>query len=164
MKVENIVFLGVGSNLNKEKNIKSCIKYLQASFKYCVVSPVYQSPSFGFKGNDFYNLAVKIKTHFSLFALKKWLLMVEDIHARDRSQPRYSNRTLDIDILLYNDDIYRSDSINIPRPEILTRAYVLKPLTDISANMKHPQFNKTLIDLWNELNYNEIPKITLINL
>ncbi|VAW42071.1 2-amino-4-hydroxy-6-hydroxymethyldihydropteridinepyrophosphokinase [hydrothermal vent metagenome] len=159
MLVENTVYLGIGSNVNKQQNIQSCIDYLQASFKYCIISPTYQSPAFGFAGNDFYNLAIKIKTHFDLHALKEWLMRLEDLHKRDRSQPRYSNRTLDIDILLFNNLIFQDDYITIPRPEIITQAYVLKPLLDISATIKHPQSHKDLLEYWQSLQHKQVWRV-----
>lgn len=166
---ENNVFLGIGSNLNKEQNIQSCIDYFQASFQFCKISPVYQSPSFGFKGNAFFNFVIHIKTHFDLLPLKTWLLKVEDLHGRDRSQVRYSNRTLDIDILLFNNDIYKSSEIIIPRPEILKRDYVLKPLTDVTENLTHPQTGKLFTEHWCDLMQNNrriglITKLSVVDL
>ena len=61
MKFKNSVYLGIGSNLNKEKTIQSCLNYLSASFNKIQISPIYQSASYGFEGNDFYNLVVKIE-------------------------------------------------------------------------------------------------------
>ena len=160
---ENTVFLGIGSNLNKKKNILSCIKFFESSFKYCLISPTYQSPSFGFIGHDFHNLVIKIKTHFELLPLKKWLMYIEDIHGRDRRQKRYSNRTLDIDILLFNTDVYQDGNITIPRPEILTQGYILKPLIDISIKMKHPKTQNTFEQHWDKLQNEHPSKLKLVN-
>ena len=160
---ENTVFLGIGSNLNKKENIHSCITFFKSSFKHCSISPIYQSPSFGFEGHDFYNLVIKIKTHFKLPSLKKWLMWVEDVHNRDRSQPRYSNRTLDIDILLFNNDIYQDENITIPRPEILTQGYILKPLIDISTQIKHPQTQNTFEHHWHKLQNEQASTLKLVN-
>ena len=121
MKFKNSVYLGIGSNLNKEKTIQSCLNYLSASFNKIQISPIYQSASYGFEGNDFYNLVVKIETSFELNELKTWLITIEDLYGRDRSQPKYSNRTLDIDILLFNDLILENQTITLPRAEILTK-------------------------------------------
>lgn len=151
MLSENTIYLGVGSNINKVENIQSCLNYFSSSFQYFQVSPTYQSPSYGFAGHDFYNLVVKIKSSFDLVSLKKWLMTVEDMHGRDRKQVRYSNRTLDIDILFYNEDVSDNDTIKIPRPEILTQAYVLKPLIDLAPDMAHPETGRTLINHWNSL-------------
>lgn len=163
MKQLNTVFLGIGSNVNKRENIRSCLHYFFASFKHCKQSPVYQSAAFGFKGNDFYNLVIEIKTHFLIEALKQWLMSIEDIHGRDRTQHRYSNRTLDIDILLFNGDIYDGNII-IPRPEILTQAYVLKPLTDMAGDMKHPTTQKSFNWHWQNMNDSQKSTINLVDM
>jgi len=155
MLTENTIYLGIGSNINRVENIQSCLDYFSRSFRYCQVSPAYQSPSYGFSGHDFYNLVVKIKSSFDLVSLKKWLIVVEDMHGRDRKQARYSNRTLDIDILFYNEDVSDNNTIKIPRPEILTQAYVLKPLVDLAPDMVHPETGRTLIHHWNSLKFSQ---------
>ena len=155
MLSENTIYLGIGSNIDKVENIKSCINYFNSSFKYCRISPTYQSPSYGFSGHDFYNLVVKIKSSFDLISLKKWLIIVEDMHGRDRNQVRYSNRTLDIDILLFNEVVSDSGTIKIPRPEIIKQPYVLKPLLDLAPDMVHPETGQTLIKHWNTLKENK---------
>jgi 2-amino-4-hydroxy-6-hydroxymethyldihydropteridine diphosphokinase len=164
MQVTNKVYLSLGSNLDKQKNIKSCLNYLSSSFNNILISPIYQSPSFGFEGNDFYNLVVKIETCFELKALKLWLMKLEDLHGRDRSKPRYSNRTLDIDILLFNTLVVDDSFIVIPRPEILTQAYVLKPLTDIASQLNHPQTYKSFSQHWNEIKHLKNNRIKQIKL
>lgn len=151
MKPINTVYLCLGSNLNKKNNIKSCLNYLKASFANIQLSPIYESASFGFIGNDFYNVVVKIETVFELTALKKWLINLEDLHGRDRNQPKYSNRTLDIDILLFNEAIIETNEITIPRAEILTQAYVLKPLVDIAPDYIHPISVKSLSEHLNNI-------------
>jgi 2-amino-4-hydroxy-6-hydroxymethyldihydropteridine diphosphokinase len=112
---------------------------------------LYESPSYGFNGHDFINLVVKIHTHFDINSLKKWLMAIEDLHGRDRSQKRYSNRTLDIDILLFNNEIIQLSNIVIPRAETLTQAYVLKPLVDICNGMLHPKTGISLSQHWQQL-------------
>jgi 2-amino-4-hydroxy-6-hydroxymethyldihydropteridine diphosphokinase len=161
---ENTIFLGIGSNINKKLNVKSCLNYFNSSFKYCQISPIYQSHSYGFAGNDFYNLVVEIKSHFDIVSLKKWLVLLEDMHGRDRQQIRYSNRTLDIDILFFNEDILDEGGITIPRPEILTQTYVLKPLVDLVPNMIHPKTGQTLNDHWQKLQKKESINLNRIKL
>lgn len=149
--INNIVYLGIGSNINKNDNIKSCINFFKSSFYNCTISPIYESASYGFTGHNFYNLVIKIHTHFDIKSLKIWLMRVEDKHGRNRAQKRYSNRTLDIDILLFNNQIHQDSTIIIPRPEILIQAYVLKPLSDICDELKHPQTGLSLKQHWQQL-------------
>lgn len=146
-----IHYLGLGSNINRVHNLSSCLYYLQRSFRHLQISPVYQSPAFGFAGQDFYNLVVRIESVFTPHKLKTWLQAIEDIHGRDRSQPRYSNRTLDIDLLLSNDLVIDDGVVQIPRQEILKRKYVLKPLQDLAPEMLHPVAQRKLASLWLKL-------------
>lgn len=145
-------YLGIGSNINRQQNILSALHHLKSAFKTLQVSPVYQSSSFGFSGNDFYNLVVSIETVFSPHQFKKWLQQLEDMHLRDRSKPRYSNRTLDIDLLLCDDLVIDDGVVQIPRREILKRNYVLKPLQDLTPDLIHPLAQKRLADLWQAFN------------
>ena len=155
-------YLGVGSNCERIKNIKSCLTYLQNSFSHCRVSAVYQSPAYGFDGHDFYNLVVELKSIFTPHQLKDWLSKLEDIHGRDRSKPRYSNRTIDIDLLLCDDLIIDDGAVQIPRREILKRKYVLKPLQDLAPELIHPVAQKRLADLWQALSMTDRSELTQI--
>jgi len=160
--IPHTYFLGIGSNTQRTKNIKSCLNYLQNSFACCQVSAIYQSPSFAFSGHDFYNLVVKILSVYSPHNMKKWLSNIEDIHGRDRKKPRYSNRTLDIDLLLCDDLILEDGVVQIPRREILKRKYVLKPLQDLAPDLIHPVAQKRLADLWQALAKQDKSELTQV--
>lgn len=149
--VRKTYFLGIGSNLERQHNINAALHHLCCSFKKLSISPIYQTASFGFKGHDFYNLVVRLESVFSPHQLKQWLQNLEDRHGRDRSQPKYSNRTLDIDLLLCDDWVIDDGLIQIPRAEILKRDYVLKPLQDLAPDLIHPVAQKRLVDLWQAL-------------
>ena len=141
-------YLGIGSNKNRKHNISSCLAYLHASFSEMDESPIYQSRSFGFKGQDFYNLVVRVTSAFDPWQMKKWLQNLEDLHGRDRSQPRYSDRLLDIDLLLVDDLLIDDGIVQIPRREILKRAYVFKPLYDLAPDLILPGHKKRLAEEW----------------
>ena len=143
-------YLGLGSNVDARKNISSGIEGLRLTFDEVVLSPVYQTAAFGFEGNDFINLAARVETGMAPLELKNFLNEIEDRHGRNRDCPKYSDRTLDIDILLYDDLYLLSPALNIPRGEILTAAHVLKPLADLAPELIHPVCRKTIIELWNE--------------
>ncbi|MCF6299736.1 MAG: 2-amino-4-hydroxy-6-hydroxymethyldihydropteridine diphosphokinase [Proteobacteria bacterium] len=145
------IFLGIGSNINRKANLLSCLSYLTGSFKNIQVSPVYRSASYGFSGSDFFNLVVRIKTEFDPVKLKIWLQQLERLHGRDHKQARYSDRTLDIDLLLIDDLIIDDGFIQVPRQEICQRKYVLKPLVDLAPDLIHPSQKKRLATLWQAL-------------
>ncbi len=142
------VYLGLGSNRNAEANIAAGIRALREAFQAVRVSPVYRSPAVGFEGSDFLNCAAVIETGMALGELKQWLVDLEDHHGRDRSQPKFSDRTLDIDILLYEDLVGEHDGLELPRDEILKYAHVLKPLADLAPQLRHPVTGKTFAEHW----------------
>jgi len=144
------VYLGLGSNQNAEDNIRAGIRALYRSFEKTAVSPVYRSAAVGFSGRDFLNCVARLDTQLSPTELKDWLTELEDEYGRDRSQPKFSDRTLDIDILLYDDEIGDFDGLTLPRGEILEYAHVLKPLADLAPGLAHPETGKTFAEHWAE--------------
>ena len=143
-------YLSLGSNLEPEKHLRAALAELRAKFGAIVVSPVYRCKAVGFDGPDFLNLAVAIDTDLSPQALNDWLHALEDRHGRRRDVARFSSRTLDIDIVLYDDLVMTGEGhLELPRPE-LKHAFVLKPLADIAPQAAHPLSRKTMAQLWAE--------------
>jgi 2-amino-4-hydroxy-6-hydroxymethyldihydropteridine diphosphokinase len=143
-------YLGLGSNIDARANIASGIAALQESFERVELSPIYRAPAVGFTGNDFLNGVARVETELSPLDLRNFLHALEDRHGRDRSQPKFSDRTLDIDILLFDDLHILSPKLEIPRDEILTSAHVLKPLSDLAPDLVHPVERRTMAELWSE--------------
>ena len=143
-------YLSLGSNLEPEKHLRAALGELRARFGDIVVSPVYRCKAVGFDGPDFLNLAVAIDTDFDPATLNDWLHALEDRHGRRRDVPRFSSRTLDVDIVLYDDLVLSGeDHLELPRPE-LKHAFVLRPLADIAPEARHPISGKTMAALWAE--------------
>ena len=141
-------YLSLGSNLDAEANLRSAITALRERFGDVVLSPVYRTKSVGFDGADFLNAAAIIDTDLDPLALNDWLHALEDAHGRDRSGPRYSDRTLDIDVVLFDERMFEGPgNLRIPRPE-LKHAFVLRPLADIAADTVVPGTGRTLEQLW----------------
>jgi 2-amino-4-hydroxy-6-hydroxymethyldihydropteridine diphosphokinase len=141
-------YLSLGSNVEPEKNLRAALDELRARFGAVQVSPVYKFPAIGFEGPDFLNLAAIVDTDLDAPALNDWLHALEDRHGRQRDVPRFSSRTLDIDIVLFGDAVLRGDGhLEVPR-EDLRHAFVLKPLADVAPEMVHPVSKKTLAELW----------------
>lgn len=141
-------YLGIGSNVDRKRNIASCLNDLRRRFGQLMVSPVYQCPAVGFEGEDFFNLVVGVETDMDPVALNEALHEIERDHGRTRQGPRFSDRTLDIDLLLYDDKVMEESGVHIPRPEILEHAFVLKPLADIAPDVIHPVAQRTIAKLW----------------
>jgi 2-amino-4-hydroxy-6-hydroxymethyldihydropteridine diphosphokinase len=141
-------YLSLGSNLEPQKNLQVALNELRARFGAIVVSPTYYFPAIGFDGPDFLNLAVGIDTDLDPVELSTWLHALEDRHGRRRDVPRYSSRTLDIDVVLYGDLVMRGAAhLELPRSE-LKHAFVLKPLAEIAPRVLHPVSGITLEALW----------------
>lgn len=141
-------FLGVGSNVDRERNIASCLNALRRRFGELTVSPIYRCAAVGFDGDDFFNLAVGVDTTLEPEALVTELHAIETEHGRTRQGPKFSDRTLDIDLLLYDDRVQEAPDFTLPRPEILERAFVLRPLADIAPDLVHPVEGRTIGELW----------------
>lgn len=149
-------YLGLGSNIEPGRHFPSAMRALQETFDAVAFSPVYRSPAFGLEGDDFLNAVARIETTLSPLDLDARLHAIEDEHGRDRSVPRWSSRTLDIDILLYGDLWLQSPALEIPRKEILTAAHVLKPLADLAPELLHPVERVTIAEIWAEFPRDEV--------
>ena len=142
------VYLSLGSNVEPRRYLPAAIAALREHFGDLVVSPAYRSKSVGFDGADFVNLAVGLDTGMSPEALNDWLHALEDRHGRRRDVPRYADRTLDIDIVLYDTLVIDgSGHLQIPRNE-LQHAFVLRPLADIAPHVRHPRSGLSMAELW----------------
>ena len=112
---------------------------------------MYQTPAMGFEGDDFLNCVIKIQTHLSSSETLKKILFIEMDLGRVRDESKgFVSRSIDIDILFYDDEVVESRNLAIPHPEIQNRGFVLQPLVDISPDLIHPKLNKSISDLLNE--------------
>lgn len=142
------VYLSLGSNLEPHRHLRAALEELRERFGELVVSPAYRSASVGFDGAVFVNLAVGLDTGLAPVELNDWLHALEDRHGRRRDVPRYSDRTLDIDIVFYDDLVIDGPGhLQIPRNE-LQHAFVLRPIADIAADFRHPVSGASMAELW----------------
>ena len=146
--IQATVYLGLGSNVDAEHNLKSALHALEQQFGNVKLSPVYRSKAVGFSGDDFLNACCRIETDMSPGQLKHWLAELENQHGRRRDLPKFADRTLDIDILLYDDLCGEFDGLVLPRDEILKYAHVLRPLADLAGGVIHPGSDQTYADYW----------------
>lgn len=145
------VFVGVGSNVDREANIRSGLAALGEVFGELELSPIYCSEAVGFSGDEFLNLVVRFATSLSVAALSERLRAIEMAHGRRENMPKFSSRTLDLDILLYGDANGEIDGVTLPREEVLYNAFVLRPLAELAPDTCHPRLGKSFAQLWREL-------------
>jgi len=143
-----VIYLSLGSNVDRHKNIMAALDALDALFGALQISSVYESKSVGFDGSNFFNLVVGANTELSIAELSETLKQIEDENGRKRNGPKFSPRTLDIDILTYGDFVGNESGIELPRAEITKNAFVLLPLAEIAAEVLHPQLQKKYRELW----------------
>lgn len=144
------VYASIGSNVDREANIRAGLQKLQAAFGALTISTIYENEAVGFDGDDFYNLVIGFATDRNVDEVVQVFRHIEDEAGRDRSQPKFSPRTLDIDILLYDDLVRNENGVQVPRDEITRYAFVLKPLAELCPDQKHPELSKTYQTLWDE--------------
>lgn len=142
------IYLSLGSNVDRHKNIRAALDALAELFGELQISSVYESKSVGFDGSNFFNLVVGADTALSIAELSETLKRIEDNNGRKRNGPKFSPRTLDIDILTYGDFVGVESGIELPRAEIAQNAFALLPLAEIAPHVVHPQLQKTYRDLW----------------
>jgi 2-amino-4-hydroxy-6-hydroxymethyldihydropteridine diphosphokinase len=147
------VYLGLGSNIDRETSIRGGISALKSLYSDLQISSVYESKAFGFEGDDFYNLVVGFETEIDIDTIEIQLKEIEYQSGRKQSDTSYSPRTLDIDLLLYGELI--SDKHEIPRVDVTEYAFVLKPLCDLAPDLIHPVDNKMMSELWKSFDDSE---------
>ena len=149
------VYLSLGSNIERYKRISAALDALVKQFGELIISPVYESVSVGFDGDNFLNLVVAINTDIPVGALSNALREIENNNGRVRAGSKFSARTLDIDILTYGSEVGLIDGIELPRDEITKYGFVITPLVDIAANELLPGSDKTYQTIATELNLDE---------
>lgn len=145
-----LVFLSLGSNIDRKRHICAALDALKENFGELDVSTVYESVAVGFEGDSFYNLVAGIHSDLPIGDITKVLKHIEDCNSRDRSAPKFGPRSLDIDILTVDNLAGEFDGVSLPRSEILKNAFVLQPLAELASGMLHPLTNKTMGEHWAE--------------
>lgn len=144
------VFIGIGSSVDPERHLRAAVQQLAQRFAPLSLSPVYESEAVGFEGDNFLNFVASFDSEFSLQEIMTELKSVEDLLGRDRHQPRFSPRTIDIDLLLYGNQVLNGTPLVLPRDEITHNAYVLQPLAELAPNLVHPRLKRRMAELWQD--------------
>jgi deoxyguanosine kinase len=153
MIASHIVYISLGSNKgDRFKNLQDAINLIYIKIgKVDIISKVYNTPAFGFEGEDFLNTCIRIETAFKATDVLKKLLAIEKQLGRTRNKKKgYESRTIDLDVIFYDDDIISSKKLEVPHPEMDKRKFVLQPLHDIAPKIKHPTAQKDIAEMLTE--------------
>ena len=142
------VAVSIGSNLERERNVKDALSALGEIFGKLSRSPVYESAAYGFNGPPFYNLVVVFETPLDVYAVRGKIQAIENQQGREMGENRSGSRSLDLDLLLYDDVVFHDQGLDVPRREIFEHSYILKPLADLLPATPHPVTGESFADIW----------------
>jgi 2-amino-4-hydroxy-6-hydroxymethyldihydropteridine diphosphokinase len=142
------VFVAAGSNVSPASNLRKAVDALKRLYAPLRISPAYRNKAVGFEGEDFINLVVGFTTTDSLAEVRNKLQSVEALCGRASDAPKWAPRSMDLDILLYDDVVSTEPGFLLPRPDLVKRPYMLKPMADIAPDVMHPTLRRTMRELW----------------
>jgi len=157
------VYVAAGSNVDASRNLQRALAELASSYGPLRISPAYRNQAVGFDGDDFINLAVGFATSDDLERVRTRLQQIEALCGRPSDAPKWAPRSMDLDILMYGDSVRSDSGIVLPRPDLLRRDYMLKPMADLAPELEHPLAHKTMRELWNEFD-SQGHRMTLVEL
>lgn len=149
-------YISVGSNIDKERNILTSLRALALFFGDLIISNTYESEPVGFSGDTFYNLIVGFDSELDVKTIAKQLRQIEQDQGRTRDCKKFSDRTLDLDLILYGDLVISDGRLQIPRDEIEKYAFVLEPLAEIAPDRKHPVSHLSFGELWDKFDKSDL--------
>lgn len=154
------VYFSIGSNKgNRSQLINEAIDKIDISIgRVELKSSIYETQSWGFKSNNFYNVCLLIESSLSVELIFNKILKIEKDMGRLKSGNKYSDRCIDIDILFVEEIIVNNKNLIIPHPRLHLRKFVLTPMLDIAPDLIHPILNKSIKQLELECDDNDQPK------
>lgn len=155
------VYVAAGSNVEPERHLERAVAHLERAFGPLQVSPWYRNAAAGFDGADFINFVVGFETQLPVHEVRARLQQIEQVCGRAREAPKWAPRTMDLDILLYGDQVCAEPGLILPRPDLLRRAYMLGPLADLAPERLHPSAHVTIGTLWRQFDQAAHPLVRI---
>jgi 2-amino-4-hydroxy-6-hydroxymethyldihydropteridine diphosphokinase len=151
------VYLGLGSNVEPHKYLRLGIDELARRFGQLQLSRIYRNASLGFDGDEFLNLVVGLETDATPADIHASLEGIHQLAKRERGGARFAARTLDIDLLLYDDLVLNDPPLRLPRSDVLAYSFVLCPLAEIAPDLRHPETGRLITEHWAEFDKDSHP-------
>ncbi len=143
-------YIGVGTNLDRERHALVAYHELQQLGEDLLVSPIYECEPIGFSSQNFYNFVIALRTALSLEELSYQLREIEFKWGRKENAQKYQDRTLDLDIVLFGECVSEQRP-ELPRRDIYKYPFVTKPLYDLKPHLVIPGDGRTIADIWHAM-------------
>ncbi|WP_420575162.1 2-amino-4-hydroxy-6-hydroxymethyldihydropteridine diphosphokinase [Kordia sp.] len=143
-------YISIGSNVgDRRMHLQRSIQQISAKIGRVIkISPIYETPSWGFDGGDFYNACLCVNTEMSAETVMTTILEIERFLGRVRSDAKgYQDRIIDIDMIFYDNVVSKTALLELPHPLAHERKFVMQPLCDIAPSKIHPIYKKTVLQL-----------------
>jgi 2-amino-4-hydroxy-6-hydroxymethyldihydropteridine diphosphokinase len=142
------VYIALGSNVDPAARLTGAARALKARFPDARFSACYRNPAVGFDGADFINAVAGFRTELAVPELLQALHAIEEQCGRRRDDSKWGARAMDMDLLLYGDQVGAGPGYTLPRPDLLRRVYMLGPLAELAPEVRHPLEARSIAELW----------------
>ncbi|MGR2822162.1 2-amino-4-hydroxy-6-hydroxymethyldihydropteridine diphosphokinase [Vibrio vulnificus] len=143
----NTVYIGIGSNIEREKHARAAWQELTLLGEALQASPIYECAAVGFDSHAFFNFVIRLNTSMTLEELAFQLRQIELKWGREENAAKYQDRTLDLDIVLFGECI-SSQKPELPRSDIFKYPFVIQPLYDLQPDLVIPGDGRTVEEIW----------------